>query len=205
MPNTNVRVIKKRHLKPPLVALIIVLIIIIVIAILELTNTTYLLHKRKAVSGTIPSTTTKSVAITNSGQSAASSSKTSVTAGTDSTADSAKNQVGSQQASSSGLVTPYGTFVSNHHPSLSDSSTAPSAEQSVCQTSPGATCYIKFTNNSVVKTLATKTADQNGIIIWNWDVNTAGFTEGSWQITAVASLNSSTQTTTDPQTLEVGP
>jgi hypothetical protein len=102
------------------------------------------------------------------------------------------------------LEAPSGTFVSNHHPNLSGSP-APSQEQSVCNTTPGATCYIKFTNGSIVKTLAVETIDANGAAYWSWDVNKAGFTAGDWQITAVASLNGQTKTASDSLTLQVQP
>lgn len=125
-----------------------------------------------------------------------------------------KSSVGSNSAantnasSSTGgnlaLISPYGSFVSNHHPNL-DGSPAPSEEQSVCNTTPGASCYIQFTKEGVTKTLPTETADSNGVVSWSWDINQAGFTTGSWQITAIASLNGQTKTTQDPMSLEVGP
>lgn len=204
MPNPRTNVIKRGRLTPRSKVILAVLAVVVVIAVLELTNTTHLFHKRKAVSGTIPSTTAKSSSPTKSGQSTATPSQTGSTSTTNTGPESPKNQIGSQQSSSGNVVTPFGTFVSNHHPNLGGSPD-PSEEQSVCQTSPGASCYIKFVNGGVVKTLATQTTDQNGIVIWNWDVKKAGFTEGSWQITAVASSSGSTQSTTDQQALEIGP
>jgi hypothetical protein len=59
--------------------------------------------------------------------------------------------------------------------------------------------------DSVIKTLPTQTADANGTVIWDWDVKQAGFDTGTWQITAVATLNGQTKTTNDPIKLEVQP
>jgi len=102
------------------------------------------------------------------------------------------------------LLTPSGAFVSNHHPNLSGSP-APSAEQSVCNTTPGAICYIEFTQGSTTKRLPAQTADANGAVYWTWDVKTNGFSVGSWQVTAVASLNGQTKTANDSLNLEVRP
>lgn len=100
---------------------------------------------------------------------------------------------------------PSGTFVSNHYPSISGKPT-PSAMQSTCNTDPGASCYIAFTNKSgQTKTLQKQTAGANGVVIWNWDVKTAGFTPGEWAITATATLNSSSKSTTDSLKMEVNP
>lgn len=96
-------------------------------------------------------------------------------------------------------IVPYGNFVSNHHPG----GTAPTAEASTCNTSAGASCYIKFTNGSIVKQLDPETANSNGTTIWYWDVKTAGITTGSWTITAVATLNGQTKTANDSQPLVV--
>jgi hypothetical protein len=99
------------------------------------------------------------------------------------------------------LAAPSGTFISIHRPSLGSSS----KEESLCRTTPGASCFIKFTKDSVIKTLPTQTADANGTVIWDWDVKQAGFDAGTWQITAVATLNGQTKTTNDPIKLEVQP
>lgn len=102
------------------------------------------------------------------------------------------------------LIAPSGTFVSNHWPSLSGTS-APSTEQSICITSPGAQCYIEFTKNGITKKLDSLTADSNGNVYWSWDVKQAGFTQGSWTIRATASLNGQTKATSDSLTFEVQP
>lgn len=130
------------------------------------------------------------------------------TASTNSTSSAASTKAlaGSSTAPSDGSLDspPTGTFVSDHSPNL-DGSPHPSSEESACNTAPGASCYIQFTKNGIVKTLPTKTADSNGSVIWDWDVKLAGFTTGNWQINAVASLNGQTQTATDNMPLVVTP
>lgn len=103
-------------------------------------------------------------------------------------------------ASTAPLLSPYGSFVSNHHIPLGSS---PVIEQSTCNTNPGAACYIKFSKDGVVRNLATQTTDASGVTSWTWDVQQAGLTQGSWQITAIASLGSQTKTTNDSLNLEI--
>jgi cytoskeletal protein RodZ len=100
------------------------------------------------------------------------------------------------------LLAPSGSFVSNHRPSMS-SNGSPSSEQSVCNTTPGASCEIQFTKGTETKKLAAQTVDSNGSTYWNWDINSAGITEGQWQITAYATLNGKTLSATDAMALEV--
>jgi hypothetical protein len=101
------------------------------------------------------------------------------------------------------LVSPSGTFVSNHYPDLSGKP-YPATEESTCNTTPGASCYIKFIGpNGQVKSLPLQNTGNNGSTLWEWNINSAGFTVGKWQITAVASLNGSTKTTTDPIKLDI--
>jgi len=94
-------------------------------------------------------------------------------------------------------------LVSNHQPSLS-SSWGTNQESSVCNTSPGATCQITFTSNGVTKSLASEQADSTGAAYWNnWTLQSIGLTEGSWTITATATLNGQTSHVTDPINLKV--
>jgi len=106
------------------------------------------------------------------------------------------------QTSDVTLVAPFGSFVSNHYPGKNGS---PTTEQSVCNTTAGATCYLQFTKDGVTKKLDAKVADSSGSAFWEWNVKDAGFTAGSWQITAVATLNGQTKSTTDQINLEVSP
>jgi hypothetical protein len=128
-------------------------------------------------------------------------------------------QVGNKAAASSGyvspkdsgsnssgqpLIIPSGTLVSNHRPSLSGVS-SPSSEQSVCNTSSNATCYIEFTKDNEIKKLPEQTTDANGSTYWSWDVAKAGLSVGSWQVTAIARANGQTKIFRDSITLEVQP
>ncbi|HXY17881.1 MAG TPA: hypothetical protein VEH48_00480 [Candidatus Nitrosopolaris sp.] len=100
-------------------------------------------------------------------------------------------------------LTPSPPFVSNHKPGLNGT---PTTENSVCNTTPGASCYIEFTMGNKTIKLQAGTADTNGSVYWeNWDVNNPsyGFSSGSWTITAVATLNGQTQTATDSQNLVI--
>lgn len=101
------------------------------------------------------------------------------------------------QTSTTDLVAPYGSFVSNHHPVSSDQ------EISACSTSPGAICYIQFTSGSITKKLEPQQAASDGSTSWLWKVSDAGLTQGSWRISAVASLSGQARTTNDQISLEV--
>jgi len=157
----------------------------------------FVFHNPKS-SITIPSTSppTSARASSSDKQPAVPGNSSNATSGNTSDKSTASPSAGST------LIEPYGTFVSNHHPGQNG---LPTGEQSVCNTTPGATCYIQFTKDSVTKKLDTQTADPNGATYWTWDVKQAGFDAGSWQITAIASLNGQTKTANDALTLEVQP
>ena len=171
-----------------LLTLLVALVLIAIVLYLE-----FIKHPSTS-SGTIPTTKTKSHVI----------SQTKSPNTTQTTTKDTQKGTGSSSTNQSVNLTspPTGTFVSNHHPSLSGS-TKPSAEQSTCNTVPGATCYIKFINGDVVKTLPTRVADEDGTVIWNWDVARAGFTEGSWKIIAVAQSGNKIFSATDNINLDV--
>lgn len=122
---------------------------------------------------------------------------------TGSQSDQAGRGGGSANASSTAggpaPTAPSGSFVSNHHPSSSTSW----FEESLCTTTPGASCYLKLTKGSIVKTLASQTVDSSGATSWSWNVQTAGLTSGDWKVTAVATLNGQTKTTDDPLALVI--
>lgn len=168
--------------------------LIILFAILEMTNTTHLLHKQK-VPLVIPTHTNTSQTV--------SSSVPSSRPGSDSTN-------GSQQASSTpadianhSLITPFGNFVSNHSPGQNGS---PNNEFSVCNTTPGATCYIEFTHLDTGETtqLPTQTTDARGSTSWYWDISKdAHLTSGEWQVKAVASLGNQTKSADDSLKLRI--
>jgi hypothetical protein len=102
------------------------------------------------------------------------------------------------------LVAPTGNFVSNYAPSLAVES-GRNVIQSVCNTTPGATCRITFTRGTETKSLEKRTTDKGGTAYWTWTLQDVGLTEGSWKITAVADLNGSSKSTTDTLSLEVKP
>ena len=117
-----------------------------------------------------------------------------------------KNSTASSGNLNSTLVTPYGTFVSNHKPSLRNS-VSPSSEESVCITTPGASCTIIFTNvkDNTNKKLDAKLADNKGTVYWSWDVKEAGFYAGTWKIQAIATSNGQSKSSEDSLGLEVLP
>lgn len=177
------------------------LVFIGLIAILELTNATHLFHKQTPVSGSIPATNPSITTRSGSNSPVSQVGSSSTTPASDST-----NPKSDTATSGSGtLLAPYGTFVSNHRPSLSGSNGVPSQEQSVCLTTPGASCLISFTNNGVIKTLDSQIADSKGAVYWSWDVKKAGFTEASWSVSATASLNGQSKDTKDSLDLTIDP
>jgi hypothetical protein len=91
-------------------------------------------------------------------------------------------------------------FVSNHTPGQNGSGFS---EQSTCNTTPRATCYIEFTNGGVTKQLEPKVAGNDGTVIWNWDIKDAGLTSGSWTIKAIAQLNNETKSMQDQRQLVI--
>lgn len=178
------------------------LLIGISLAVLLIGGTVYAIYsKNKKTVSTIPSTTSSqddSSSAGDSGNSASNSSNSS--AGSSQTETGSDKQ--SQPSPTSTLLKPFGQFVSNHYPTLSGQM---AEQQSVCNTTPGATCYIKFTKGGDTRQLEAKTADSNGTVSWKWNVGTASLSQGSWTITAVAALNGQTQTAQDAQNLEVQP
>jgi cytoskeletal protein RodZ len=203
------QIIKKRHPKKKIILItlgVIVGLAVIVVAT-ELTNTTHFFHARRAVSSTIvPASTGTNKKNTSSADKESAPSTDPTPQPTDTNTSSGSPKEGDSTSNSSTnapLVEPYGNFVSNHSPGKNGSS----IETSVCLTTPGAQCSITFTstaNPSVVKTLAAGTADSSGAVYWNnWDVKAAGFTNGTWQIKAVATLNGQTKSTADKTNFEV--
>lgn len=180
------------------------LVALLVIAAAALTAFYFHVHERgtsshsKTVAGT---TTPQPVTAKGTG--------TSNTSSTGSSSSPTKPTTGSSSASSppststATLVKPSGAFVSNHKPG-SDGS--PLVEASDCITTPGATCYISFSNGSVTKSLPQETADTSGAAYWqSWTPNSVGLTAGSWTITGYASLGQQTASTQDQTPLQVSP
>lgn len=154
------------------------------------------LHKsNKAVSGTIktmgtlPSPTNPKTLLPNNTENS-----------NQTTNNSNKTSSASQPINTTSLVAPYGSFVSNHKPGQNGSDLT---ELSQCITTPGASCRITFTLDGITKTLANQTVDSSGSTFWEWNVNDAGLTKGSWTITALSSLNGQTKSTTDQLKLDI--
>ena len=162
----------------------------------ELTDTTYIFHKKK-VPTTIPveSSTSKSK---NKKSSSAKSTSTSNSAKSSAPENKVASPTGGNTSGT--LAQPYGDFVSNHYPGQNGSNTK---EQSVCNTTPGAKCYIQLTNTatSQITKLPERTTESDGSTLWLWDANT--LSSGKWEVKAVASLNGQTKSATDSIKLNV--
>ena len=105
----------------------------------------------------------------------------------------------SSVASGQAPKTPYGNFVSSHTARLKD------AEFSNCSTSSGAKCKISFSKDGSTKSLDEKTVDTDGAVYWTWKPQDIDLTTGSWQITATATLNGKTSSTTDARNFVITP
>ncbi len=103
------------------------------------------------------------------------------------------------------LIAPSGNFVSSHTLPMS------AQAESTCTTTVDATCQIVFTKDGVTKSLPAKKTtlnkgDQNGSVTWPvWTPESIGLSQGVWTISAVATLNSQTQTTVDSVKLTIKP
>lgn len=153
-------------------------------------------RKHNLVSGTIPSTQISSP-VTTSGNKAG---KNSIPATSSSSGTTNSTKSDGSSSSTLPLTEPWGNFISNHAPGKDGTSTS---EVSTCNSTPGASCYIQFTKDGVTRSLETKTTDNNGSVSWSWDIKAASLSSGKWQITAVATLNGQTKSTSDQLALEV--
>lgn len=105
-------------------------------------------------------------------------------------------------ASSGGnLVEPSGSFVSNHKVSLSSANYM----NSICRTTAGATCEIRFTKGSEVKVLGPNQVGVSGYVSWDWKLQDIGLTQGTWQIEAVAKSGGNEKSAKDNISLEIQP
>ena len=186
--------LKNRFTSKKLLASIVILLVLVVAGFY------YHASRPNKGSGVIP---TKDTAANVTAHTKQDTSTTTADSSTATPAESAKNSPGVTQGSTS-LKAPDGTFVSNHRVSLSGSPQQKS-EQSVCNTTPGATCYIKLTKDSITKTLKEQTTDSSGATYWSWNIDDAGLTVGTWQVSAIAILNGQTKTTPDGIDLVVQP
>jgi hypothetical protein len=168
--------------------------LILLVVILELTGVTHIFRQAKVPP--VISVHTSSGATVNTPSASGSSSGSS-----NGTAN--PNLAPTSQQTEHTLIAPFGDFVSNHFPGKNGS---PTSESSVCNTSPGASCYIKFTKvgGSESTQLPAQTADARGSTTWNWDINSdAHLTSGDWKVTAVATLGAQTKSTDDALKLNI--
>ncbi len=183
----------KKHKK---IILSVVIVALIVAASLAWINYGHTTSKNQALTATNTAGVTGTKVSTN---------QPTTTSGSSNTTPTTSSQPTTTNPSVVGdLLAPTGSFVSNHHPNLSGSP-APNQEQSVCITTPGAACNIEFAMNGVTKSLGSKLADSGGNVYWTWTLQSVGLTQGNWQITAKASANSQTKSTTDSLSLDVQP
>ena len=155
----------------------------------------FFLFRTQPTGPIIPSTTPSKTVSTNADKQIAAQTSNNSSVDT----NSSKSNASSTPSSSFGAAPaiPYGDFVSNHSPGGPN----PNQETSVCNTTPGASCYIEFTQGSSTKNLAIQTTDANGAAYWNWDASILD--SGTWTIKAVATLNGHTESATDSRPLVV--
>lgn len=178
--------------KTILMTLVVVVVIAACLFILEKTGVTHFLHK-------------ESIPVDTGGQ--YTKGQRSIPA--DSQASNPSNQPTNQDSqpgdtkhqttdTSAPLIAPTGTFANVYQAKTSDQM------GSTCNTTPGATCQIIFTNGTLTKSLSAQVADRGGAVYWAWKPQDIGLTKGTWHITARAVLGSQTKTTSDdPLTLEI--
>jgi hypothetical protein len=168
------------------------LVLVALVLVLELTNTITLFHSENTGLATQPTTTDRTAGPETKGeQPVPAESET-------------KEEENANQAVNVTLKAPMGTFVSNHRPNLSGSPN-PNEVQSICETTPGATCQIIFTKGSETKQLPVQKTDGEGAAYWTWKLQDIGLTSGTWKVQAKATLGSQTKTADDALDLEVNP
>jgi hypothetical protein len=174
-------------------AFIVASALVVIFVLLELTNTTHILHKN----GSQPEKSTNNGQSTNQGDGSATKTPQGTTTQTDATTLS--NDTKQTKAQASILIEPTGNFVSAHKNVPKSASLS-----SVCNTTSGAECKIVFTNGSTSKSLDSQTTDSNGSSFWNsWSPESIGLTSGAWQVQAMATLNGQSKTSTDAMKLEI--
>jgi len=177
----------------PLVIGLATFVVIILLVILEVTNTTQLFHKEK-IPVVIPTHT-------NTASSTDSSKADSPTPSEPNTSTPSSNNT--VLPTNRQLVAPSGNFISNHYP-VKDGS--PTLEASICNTTSGADCFIKFTNTDtgVSTQLPIHVTGADGSTSWYWDVRQdAHLTSGVWRVEAIATLGSQTKSTNDSLNLTI--
>lgn len=191
------RPLRKPWFKKPLFLILLSLLLLAagVITVLEMTDTTTWFHKKNFV--TQPVTADRTVGPETKGEGGQKDEPT--------RSDSPKEDDAAEETPPTvELKAPYGNFVSNHHPSISGQS-SPNEIQSVCITTPGATCTIVFIKNNERRELPPQKTDAEGAAYWTWKLHDIGLTEGNWKIQGKATLGSQVKTADDILVLEVKP
>jgi cytoskeletal protein RodZ len=172
----------------------VLLVLVCAVGVLQLTHAIHLLGnpQPKDLTGTTASEETKGEPKASKAKPNSDSAQSTSSATIDGTKDT-----GTPRAAAVALDTPSGNFVSSHHVAATDSVT------SACNTNPGATCTLTFTNGSTIKSLPTKSADAGGAAYWNWTPQSIGLSTGTWQIKATASQSGQQQSANDALSLEV--
>jgi hypothetical protein len=97
---------------------------------------------------------------------------------------------------------PSGVFISNHRPSLGGDNLSNQINSS-CISTVGATCTITMTNGNISVSLPKQTTDSGGATYWTWRLQDFGITEGTWKVTATATIGGLKSSATDPTDLVV--
>jgi hypothetical protein len=180
---------KKAYLTPLLIG---IAMLIIVVGVLETSNVTHFFHAQKVTKVTAPTASASTKGVKSSNTPTKATTEATTTSTPPPVSDTpVKNNAANTNAQ---LVAPWGTFVNLHSASLD------TALGSTCNTTPGATCQIIFTNGTTVKALASQAADAGGAVYWtNWTPNgkNIGLTPGTWHVSAKSTLGSQTQTAED--------
>lgn len=177
----------------------IVLAGLLLFLVLELTNTIDLFHNTKKVSDTGTTASSES-----KGETPLTQNQAPTTATGQASQSAGNNKSSGTSSTSAPLKDPFGNFVSNHRPNLSGYP-APNEIQSICNTTPGATCQINFTKDGVTKSLPSQTTDSEGATYWAWKLQDIGLTQDTWQIQAKATLNGQVKAANDALDLVVSP
>ncbi len=93
----------------------------------------------------------------------------------------------------------YSSFASSH------SVTSGTLENTVCITTPGASCTVEFKQGDVVKSLPAQSTDSTGSAYFYWTPGKVKLSPGNWSIILKVTLNGASKTAQDNITLQVAP
>jgi len=189
---------KKNYKKPLLVGLLLLIGLCGIMAALELSNTTYIFHKKPVAVSASETTKGETVGTQSSSNKATNSTDAGVP---NNSVGQDKNPTNSSSNTTGTLVEPTGNFVSNHRPSAAANQTLASS----CTTTPGASCQIVFTNGGTTISLPAQTTDVGGSTFWNWKLSDYGIGQGTWAIRATATLNGQSVSAVDATNMVVAP